>query len=153
MTLWRISNYSSLSGEGGLEDSARWHHAGHRVVYLADSATSALIEVLVHLELKRRQIPLTFMLLRIPVPGNVAIDEIALPARGNWKNDIEVSRRIGDAWLLGMTAALGRVPSALAPHTWNYLFNPAHSQAAQIRIAETRRFRVDERLLRIRETE
>jgi RES domain-containing protein len=151
MDLWRISNYGSLSGEGGLAFAARWNSAGSRVVYLADSASTALMEVLVHLEVRRRQIPLEFLLLRIPVPEGVVIEEVALPARSNWKNDVAISQRLGDAWLQGQTAALARVPSVILPHAWNYLLNPAHPDAARIRIAEKSRFRVDERLLRIRD--
>ena len=33
MRLWRISNHASLSGEGGLHASGRWHTRGRRVVY------------------------------------------------------------------------------------------------------------------------
>jgi RES domain-containing protein len=50
MELWRISNYADLSGAGGLRAAGRWHSQGKRIVYLADHPSSALLEMLVHLD-------------------------------------------------------------------------------------------------------
>ncbi|HEY6852191.1 MAG TPA: RES family NAD+ phosphorylase [Terracidiphilus sp.] len=50
MILWRISNYADLLGIGAMEASARWHTAGRPLVYLAETPSSALLEILVHLE-------------------------------------------------------------------------------------------------------
>ena len=50
MRLWRISNYADLAGTGGLVDNARWHSKGRRIVYLADSPASALLELLVRFD-------------------------------------------------------------------------------------------------------
>ena len=60
MRLWRISNRASLSGDGGLLASARWHSRGKRIVYLADHPASALLEVIVHLEVKAENMPMVF---------------------------------------------------------------------------------------------
>jgi len=57
MFLWRISNHATLNGRGGLYTSARWHTAGRLVVYLAESSAGALLEALVHLELKPGRLP------------------------------------------------------------------------------------------------
>jgi RES domain-containing protein len=48
-TLWRISNFVDLSGEGGLGASGRWHTEGRLVVYLADCPAGALLERIVHM--------------------------------------------------------------------------------------------------------
>ena len=50
MELWRISNYADLSGIGGLKAAGRWHSQGRRIVYLADHPSSALLEMLVHMD-------------------------------------------------------------------------------------------------------
>ena len=50
MELWRISNYADLSGIGGLRAAGRWHSQGRRIVYLADHESSALLEMLVHMD-------------------------------------------------------------------------------------------------------
>ncbi|HXH47142.1 MAG TPA: RES family NAD+ phosphorylase [Bradyrhizobium sp.] len=51
MRIWRISNFDDLSGIGGLKTDGRWHDRGRHVVYAADHPASALLEVMVHLEI------------------------------------------------------------------------------------------------------
>jgi RES domain-containing protein len=65
MELWRISNYADLSGAGGLMASGRWYSQGKRI-YLADHPSSALLEMLVHMD--RDLIPPSYQLLRIVLP-------------------------------------------------------------------------------------
>jgi RES domain-containing protein len=55
---------------------------------------------------------------------------------------------MGDAWLARREAALARVPSAIAPRTWNYLLNPEHPEAKQVVVAEVIQERFDNRLFR-----
>jgi RES domain-containing protein len=43
---------------------------------------------------------------------------------------------------------LARVPSVLAPQTWNYLLNPEHPDAKMIEVAEVIKERFDNRLFR-----
>ncbi|MGC0152940.1 RES family NAD+ phosphorylase [Chromobacterium vaccinii] len=76
---WRISNYADLNGLGGLRADGRWHHAGRPVVYLADHAASAMLEMLVHSEL--RVLPASFQLLKVELPDEaiLALDPVALP--------------------------------------------------------------------------
>jgi RES domain-containing protein len=52
------------------------------------------------------------------------------------------------AWLASLEAPLARVPSAIAPETWNYLLNPEHPEAKQIEIAAVIKERFDNRLFR-----
>jgi RES domain-containing protein len=148
LDLWRISNFRSLSGEGGLRYSARWHTAGRPIVYLAASPAGAMIEVLVHLELEEDEFPPAFTLLHVEAPANMEIDEVRVGRRDEWKSDLSVSRALGDAWLKGGTAALARVPSAILPNTFNYLLNPLHRDAKRIRIAGSTKANFDPRLLR-----
>lgn len=93
---WRVGNYIDLSGEGGRKASARWHTTGTRVVYLADSLMSALVESLVHLEVDSEDTPDFYTLLKISVPDGVAIQPLEPPADADWKRDLEMTRRIGD---------------------------------------------------------
>jgi RES domain-containing protein len=146
MDLWRISKYKSLSGEGGLFYSARWHTAGKRIVYLAESPAGALIEALVHLELNERNWPSHYDLLRIAVPDSIEVETIKVTDEENWKHLQSITRSLGDAWLSSRRSALARVPSAILPNTWNVLLNPEHPAAEQIRIVETTRAEYDPRL-------
>jgi RES domain-containing protein len=148
MTLWRISDYIDLSGEGGRKAGARWHSAGSRIVYLAESPMVALVETLVHLEVDSEETPDFYTLLKISIPDGIGIQSLDPPAESDWKHDLELTRRIGDAWLASLESPLARVPSVLAPHTWNYLLNPEHPDAKKIEIAEVIKERFDNRLFR-----
>jgi RES domain-containing protein len=146
--LWRISDYIDLSGEGGRKASARWHTAGSRIVYLAESPMVALVETLVHLEVDIEETPDFYTLLKIAVPDDLAILPLEMPTGSEWKHNLELTRRIGDVWLASLETPLARVPSVLAPQTWNYLLNPEHPDAKKIEIAEVIKERFDNRLFR-----
>ena len=145
---WRISDYPDLSGEGGRKASARWHTAGSRIVYLAESPMSALVETLVHLDVDPEDTPDFYTLLKISVPDDFAFESLDPPAGIEWKQSFELTRTIGDVWLASLTTALARVPSVIAPYTWNYLLNPEHADAGKVQIAEIIKERFDNRLFR-----
>lgn len=146
MELWRISNYPDLSGIGGLRVAGRWHSQGRRIVYLADHPSSALLEMLVHMD--RDLIPSTYQLLRIVVPSDIAIEAVDTEELSvDWRTETMASREIGDQWLDRSTSGLLRVPSAIA-HGRNFLLNPAHPDAAKIVVAEVIDAPFDFRLLR-----
>jgi RES domain-containing protein len=136
MRLWRISNHASLSGDGGLHASGRWHSRGRRVVYLADHPASALLEVIAHLEIDAEDLPTHYQLLGIEVPDDMEVTAVAeseLPE--GWREQITLTRMRGDEWLGAGASALLRVPSAIVPEAVNYLLNPAHHDAGRLSIA------------------
>jgi RES domain-containing protein len=142
--LWRISNYSDLSGIGGLRAAGRWHSQGRRIVYLADHPSSALLEMLVHMDW--HLIPPTYQLLRVVVPSDIAIEAVNdLPP--DWRNEMMASREVGDRWLDRTTSVLLQVPSAISDQGHNVLLNPAHPDAVKITVVEIFRAPFDARLL------
>jgi len=148
MWLWRISDHASLSGDGGLFASARWHSRGKRIVYLADHPASALLEVIVHLEVRAESLPDGFQLLKIDIPDDLVVDQPdkrELPA--GWRERVSLTQEIGDVWLNAGSTALLRVPSAIVPETYNYLLNPGHAHATRIVIASAIRAAFDSRLM------
>jgi RES domain-containing protein len=149
-TLWRISGYPDLSGEGGLGASGRWHTEGRLIVYLADCPAGALLERVVHMTdmIEDANLPRFYQLLQIAVPDELAIKPLNVLAPADWKERFEFTRAIGDAWLASLETPLARVPSVLAPRTWNYLLNPAHPDAKQAVVAEVIKERFDNRLFR-----
>jgi RES domain-containing protein len=151
MVLWRISNDATLDGRGGLYASARWHTQGRPIVYLAGSPAGALVEVIVHLEIRDGLFPKTFQLLKLQVPDEVSrelLDASAL--RSDWVEDTRVSRAVGDRWMEESRSALFEVPSAIVPETTNWIFNPAHPDARRITIDWHKPFPADGRLFRPR---
>jgi len=144
--LWRISGFNSLSGEGGLHYPARWHTAGHRIVYLAESPAGAMVEALVHAELNEKSWPRLYDLMQVSVPDETQVESLLVTDEEDWKSFLKFTRGLGDRWLSSRRTALARVPSAILPDTWNILLNPEHPAAAQIRIVETTRAEYDPRL-------
>jgi RES domain-containing protein len=134
--LWRISNYATLDGIGGLYVSGRWHTKGHPVVYCTLNPSTALLEILVHIEIDVEDRPDRFQVLKIEGPDTLSRERIEasrLPA--DWAHDMSVSQSIGDRWLSGERSLLLEVPSVLVPETWNVLVNPQHSEFKLLKIA------------------
>jgi RES domain-containing protein len=149
MILWRISNYADLLGIGGMEASARWHTAGRPIVYLAESPSSALLEILVHLETDEDDRPDTYQILKVEAPDDISVNRVSLTSLpGDWKNNEEATREIGDAWLEKSGSALMRVPSVIMPETYNWLLNPRHADAKKVVILHTEKHLYDSRLFK-----
>jgi RES domain-containing protein len=143
MVLWRISRHVDLKGAGGLRASGRWHRAGHRIVYLAESPAAALLEVCVHTSAS--DVPPDFTMLRIDGPQSLEIPSVAdIPE--DWAVRLDLTQSIGTAWLERGDELMLRVPSVLAPETWNVLFNPNHPNASDVHIVGTFTYPFDPRL-------
>lgn len=129
LVLWRISNFRDLSGTGGTRTSGRWHIKGRPVVYLADNPSTSLLEVLVHFEMTVDELPDALTLLRVTIPDKSSTSDIQSELSNQWPSNIAETRQLGDAWLKSGSSLLLRVPSVIVPFSFNYLFNPLHSDA------------------------
>jgi len=146
--LWRISNYADLTGAGGLISSARWHSRGRKIVYLADHPASALLEMLVHLEIDTDDIPSTYQLLAVEAPDHSAVETVNADGLSlDWQYNDRATRSVGDAWLHDRRTPLLRVPSAIIPRSFNWLLNPEHPDASSVKIVEVIKAPFDRRLL------
>jgi RES domain-containing protein len=114
---------------------------------MAESPAGALLEVLVHVEIEEDELPDEYQLLQISAPDELSIRKLDHPPP-DWRERHRVTQRIGDQWLASRETPLARVPSAIVPRTWNYLLNPEHPDAKQVRIAEVIKERFDNRLFR-----
>lgn len=149
MFLWRVSNYASLDGTGGLYASGRWHSRGRPIVYCSRDPATALLESLVHLEIDAEDRPERFQVLKIEAADAVSrerLQDSSLPA--GWEADIAATQGVGDRWLVERRSALLEAPSVLVPETWNVLLNPLHPDIAQIKIVRVYQRVFDARLLR-----
>jgi RES domain-containing protein len=147
MILWRISNYEDLKGIGGLRAGGRWHFPGQPVVYLAEHPALAFLEVLVHHEVSRiEDLPKYYQLLKVEMDDSIAVADLSeLP--DDWKTSANWSKNAGTEWLSVRSSLLLKVPSVLVPYASNYLFNPAHPDAAKARIVDAMRVDHDPRIL------
>lgn len=151
MRLWRIARaaYPPFEGLGGLHGAGRWHNLGRRIVYCATTPGDAQLETIVHLEIDLEDLPVDLRLYAVDLPDGLPMQhESGLPV--DWRLRIEATRAVGDAWLAaGETPAL-RVPSALVPHSFNVLLNPAHAALTGLKPVIDEPLRLDPRLLRVR---
>ena len=151
ITAWRIVKAEHaddiFSGEGARLHGARWHSAGHRLVYTASSISLATLELIVNTP--RAQLLSSFVISSCSFPEVLVddVDETRLPA--SWR-DYPLSRElqeIGNAWLLSRTSAVLSVPSAVTPEERNYLLNPEHEHFRSVDVGTSRPFQIDLRLL------
>ena len=146
MRVWRVSDHTDLSGEGGMVSAARWHQKGTPVVYCADHPATALLEKLVHVDIE--DMPKGYTLLRIEVPemASYRINAIDLP--DGWMSDILVTQAIGTNILSRLEHLLVWVPSVLVPYAWNALLNPGHPEASGCLVTDVISNLFDPRLIR-----
>ena len=116
------------------------------MVYLAESPAAAMLERIVHLASREGKLPRTYDLLEVEAGKDLVISNLDPPSESQWKLDVEITRTLGDGWLAAVASALARVPSVIVPRTWNFLLNPLHPDASQMRIASVMRERFDNRL-------
>ncbi len=151
-SLWRISKHSDLEGLGGEKTDGRWHTAarGKRIVYLSEHPALALIEVLANLKGNPKLFPDSYRLMKVNVADGI-LEEALVPniLESNWRDDLNATRNAGDSWLAGGTSPLLAVPSAPSPESWNYLFNPLHSDAVRLTIEWSRWIAYDKRLFHL----
>ena len=144
MVLWRVSRFRDLKGIGGLRASGRWHTAGRPIVYLAESAAGAILEVCVHTA--ANNVPPAIIMLEVAGPDMTVPAVQQKDLKGDWVRNIEITRSIGDRWLAAGETVLLRVPSVIAPSTFNLLFNPVHAQASEFEIRNVYVYPFDPRL-------
>jgi RES domain-containing protein len=144
MVLWRISRHRDLSGIGGLKASGRWHYAGQPVVYLSENPASALLEVCAHTA--ANDVPPEFTLLLVEGPEVTTQSVSVAELSDGWQNESDATREIGTRWLRGNSSLLLKIPSAIIPETFNFLFNPLHPDAKSFRISDTFTYPFDSRL-------
>ena len=139
MRVWRVCRrpFADLSGEGARLYGGRWNSPGRPMVYAAESAALAVLEVRVHLDLDWRVLPDDYVL--------TAIDAGDLVAETLAETPVD-PRAAGDAWLASGRSALLRAPSFIVPESANVLVNPAHRDAAWLAVASIRPFAFDARL-------
>jgi RES domain-containing protein len=151
LSAWRIVKRKYLKeafeGEGARLYGGRWNSLGKRVVYVAEHASLAILEVLIHLE---SSIPLPAYSLIQAKFDEALVEELdveVLPL--NWRVSpppLDV-QSIGDGWIDEARSVILRVPSVVLPIENVYLFNPQHPDFSKVTLREPVPFSFDKRLL------
>jgi RES domain-containing protein len=138
-TVWRICRrpFADLSGDGARLYAGRWNTPGRPLLYAAETAALAVLEVRVHLDLDWDMLPDDYVLVAIDT-GAIVAETINEPP--------DDPRATGDAWIESRGSAVLRVPSWIVPESYNVLINPAHPDAPSIQLGPVRPFQFDQRL-------
>lgn len=142
--LYRAVHGPGLDGIGGTIASGRWHTTGTRAAYFGATAAIVVLERLAHIDPKL--LPHDLWLGFFEFKKTVAVETIEeLPRR--WIENEAGTQRLGTEWLRACAGCLLEVPSAVLPEESNYLFNPRHTAAEELRLVQERPFSFDPRLL------
>lgn len=139
---------SAFDGESARLLGGRWNLPGSSLVYTAESAALAALEVLVHLG-RAAMLPAYVLIFCSFDHALVSrLDRSRLPA--NWRSYPAPPQLqlIGDGWRKSGRSAVLEVPNAIIATESNYLLNPQHAEFKSIRIFEPQTFDFDPRLLR-----
>jgi RES domain-containing protein len=127
---------------------ARWHTRGKEILYCAPNPATAVLEILVHSQVREPAALARHRFIKVDVPDEVSrqsVDEAQLPT--DWSRRITVTRAWGDRWLREGETAVLVVRSVLVPETYNVLINPRHADAARIKRLAVMSYPLDSRLL------
>ena len=152
ITSWRIVKAkfaaTAFDGDGSRRAGGRWNSRGLPLVYTAESAALAALELLVHMG-RSRALP-DYVIFSCTFPEAIVeeIDRQALPL--DWRSHPapKLLRHVGDRWALELRSAVLKVPSAVIDSENNYLLNPQHRGFRRVTISRPQRFEFDTRLLR-----
>ena len=118
------------------------------MVYTSESRALATLEVTVHLDINQ-DLPNDRFYVEIDIPESLLILELNskdLPEAWDSKPPCFVSQLIGDDFVRRREAAVLKVPSAIIPFEYNYLINPNHPDAKDIKVVAVWRMEFDKRI-------
>jgi len=149
---WRITKakYANqpFNGEGARLYGGRWSSPGTPVVYVAESLSLGILEVLVHLQ--QTPILADYVVFSIDFAPELVetVPERDLPA--NWRGypTPAENQAIGDRWVQGGSSVILRVPSAIIVHEHNFLVNPTHPDFRRLTIDGPLPLDIDPRVMK-----
>lgn len=152
MTLssWRIVKRKhasdAFSGEGARIFGGRWNSPGIPVVYTAENASLAILEILTHLATAPLLPHYVMVQIKFDEDLVVIIEEDELPHEWRAHPESMELKAIGDRWAGEVNSVVLSVPNAIVPVERNYLLNPRHSDFSEIEIGDPLPFSIDPRL-------
>jgi RES domain-containing protein len=152
VTGWRIvpedQAAAAFDGEGARLYGGRWNSVGTAMVYAAEHASLAALEVRVHKETTRRLKPYKCFAFQFDEKLMEALRAGGLPK--DWQQEPPPAslQRLGDDWVRSGVSAILAVPSVIIPIELNYLINPGHPDFAKIKIEKPTNSAFDPRLFR-----
>ena len=155
MRLWRITDAAyvatAFTGEGAAATGGRWNSRGTKVVYASANLSTAILEILVHVD--PTNAPTSLRKIPIDVPDKLARETIRvtdLPKDWTRYPANPLLARMGDDWVARGKTSLLFVPSVVveSDDEPNVVINPAHADFAKLKIGKPQPLLFDSRLKR-----
>ena len=155
MRVWRITDAAyvatAFTGEGAAATGGRWNSRGTKVVYASANLSTAILEILVHVD--PTNAPTSLRKIPIDVPDKLARETIRvtdLPKDWTRYPANPLLARMGDDWVARGKTALLFVPSVVveSDDEPNVVINPAHADFAKLKIGKPQPLLFDSRLKR-----
>jgi RES domain-containing protein len=135
-TVYRLAKrrYPVYDGSGAALEGARWNSPGRLLIYASEHYATAILEKLAHAG--RTQLPGAHHAAAIRIPDDLASEQFDPAAVPGWDTEDSASARAyGDRWHAAGRTAVLVVPSLPGqPIERNFIINPAHPDAARIRV-------------------
>lgn len=136
MDVFRIHSRRTgpLDGSGAAQFGGRWNPAGIPVVYAAAAFEGALLEQLVHANVRR--LARRSVASRIVIPDDLDLTFLREGDHPDWHQET-TSRRIGGQWV-GSGRSLALVVPSFVARPWgrNVMINPAHEDFRRVMVTE-----------------
>lgn len=148
MVLYRITTKAYIhdfSGTGAMLYGGRWNQKGSRLLYTSASLSLAALEIIANLSPDR--LGRNFFCVELDFPDSLKITEVDnLPEKWNTYPYTADTVSIGTRFTKNEGLCL-KVPSAIIPSEYNYLFNPLHDNFHQVKLIDARHFILNKRLV------
>ncbi|MFZ4617384.1 MAG: RES family NAD+ phosphorylase [Rectinemataceae bacterium] len=151
MTAWRICKpkyeKSAFDGAGAASYPGRWNKHGQHVVYVSDTPSLAVLEIVVNA---------TASLLPLYCLFSCSFDEALVTEIGilpaGWQRLVDPNwyflQELGSEWYESRRSAVLRVPSAVISYQSNYILNVRHPDFSKITIGPPVDLESDPRLIK-----
>jgi len=147
MLVYRITHKSFSKKLIAPGFSGRWNGSGRKVIYCAESIALAFLENMI-----RRQgvgFNQDYKITILQIPDELKIQEVHskdLPAGWRKFTDYSKCQPIGNNWYDQGTFPILKVPSAVLPESFNYIFNATHPGCKKIKLVGVTDLIPDERI-------
>lgn len=155
MILYRIAKKKyaeDLSGYGAKITGGRWNRKGLPALYLAESRSLSILEIIVHCNTITDLNGRILLSIEIPDKSMDTVDRAELPDKWNMKPYHSSTVNYGSNWLISNQNLLLKIPSAIVPEEYIFIANPKHKKYSKIKIIEKKLFEPDQRLVLLETT-
>ena len=138
-----------LSGKGSEMFGGRWNYPGIPAVYCAENRALTVLEILAHLD--KDHWPNDRIMVSFEIPDESMIHKMDVAELDSGWNSFpytDSSQRIFGEFVQSNNHCILAVPSAIVPDEFNFVINPNHPKATQIRVIDKKAFVLDHRLLK-----